>query len=124
MVNLWSVPANTRETRKHNKEKRWKVCNKCDFLNRLSGRLVLAFFFLFSFDMNLFFFLHSTSVHTKLVRLATVKITRLSRGVLIWQMVLIIKGHTQAQRYTHTHKHTHTLTFKGICGLTIPPEST
>lgn len=73
------------------------------------------------------FFLRSTSIHTKLVGLATVKITRLSRGVLIWQMVLIIKGHTQAQRYpqTHTPMHTqsHTLTFKGVFALTIPPES-
>lgn len=44
-------------------------------------------------------------IHAKLVRLASVTITCLSRGLLIWQMVLIIKGHTHAPQHTHTRAH-------------------
>lgn len=40
----------------------------------------------------------------QLVRLASVKITFTSRGVPIWQMVLIIKGHTHPPPSSHAYE--------------------
>lgn len=81
---VWSIPAQQSKTTQN---------------NQTSSLISFRPEFFLSVDVVVL--LRSVKIHAKLVRLASVTITCLSRGLLIWQMVLIIKGHTHAPQHTH-----------------------